>query len=87
MISYIEFMKRYPHEVMKVIKENNYLSALDIKQLSNMGCPIMMLLVENNEKISGYEELCLLVRERKITFDDVNNAINKWGTETKNKQI
>ena len=82
MSNYIEFIKIYTNEVMEVIKRNNYLSALDIRQLANIGCPIMTLLVESNEKISDLEELCSLIREKKITFEDVNNAIKHWKMET-----
>ena len=85
MSNYIEFKKIQPitiKSILDVVKSNKYLSALDIKQLSEIGCPIMTLLVENNEKISDLEELFLLIREKKITFDDVKNAINEWRKET-----
>ena len=42
----------------------------------------MTLLVESNEKISDLEELCSMIREKKITFEDVNNAIKHWKMET-----
>ena len=85
MSNYIEFMKIYPitiKSILDVVKRNNYFSAQDMRQLAKRGCPITKLLIKSCKKASNIDELYTLIRDKKITFDDVKNAINQWRKET-----
>jgi len=69
--------------ILKVIKDNGYASAQDIRQFLERGIPILRYLVEYYNKIRDIEismsELYGIIRDKEVSYKDVINAFKDNG--------
>ena len=69
--------------ILKVIKDKGYVSAQDIRQFLERGIPINRYLVDyynkRNECKMDIEELFAIIRDKKVTYNDIINAFKDKG--------
>ena len=69
--------------ILKVIKDNGYASAQDIRQFTENGIPINSYLLDYYNKVNGckmnIEELFTIIRDKKVTYNDIINAFKYKG--------
>ena len=79
-------MRYKPHEistVLDVIRVNKYASAQDVRQFAENGIPINSYLLDYYNKINGrkmnIQELFTIIRDKKVTYNDIINAFKNKG--------
>lgn len=69
--------------ILKVIKDKGYAHAWDISQFSRIGIPINSYLIDyynnRNEYKIDIEELFTIIRDKKVTYNDIINAFKNKG--------
>ena len=79
-------MRYKPHEistVLDVIRVNKYASAQDVRQFAEKGIPINRYLLDyynnRNEYKMDIQELFTIIRDKKVTYNDIINAFKNKG--------
>ena len=79
-------MRYKPNEistVIDVVRVNKHASAQDIRQFAENGIPINSYLLDyynkRNESKMDIEELFAIIRDKKVTYNDIINAFKDKG--------